>query len=429
MRDQGHTEVLVIGGGIIGLTIAYYLNRAGRKVCLIEKETVGSDAASSYGNCGLLYFSDLPPLCQPGAVADALVRMTRRTSPLYIKPELNLPKLMWLLKFAAKCNYAHFRHAVAARHALFTRSRELYVDLFKMENIACQWEQQGVLLVFKQRALLNQYQKINAVLRPYGAAATRLSRAQLLQKEPALADDVCGAWYHPADSHIQPETLLNELKTVLIARGVTIIESCTLRRLDVSSGTITAAITTRGKLTADQYVLAAGVWSSSIARQLGVRLPVQPGKGYSITMARPRSALRFPCYFWERAVVATPWQDGCRLGGTMEFSGLNRDLDTVRIDNLKSAATAYLREPLMQPVLERWVGLRPMCSDDLPIIGALPRNPNLYLATGHGMIGMTAATGTAELVAHLITGEKTAIDPAPYSPERFLSGGIPCTIA
>jgi choline dehydrogenase-like flavoprotein len=122
MTDKRHTEVLVMGGGIIGLATAYYLNRAGRKVHLIEKETVGGDAAASYGNCGLLFFSDLPPLCQPGAVADALVRMTRRTSPLYIKPELDLPKLMWLLKFAANCNPAHFKRAVVARHDLFSRS-------------------------------------------------------------------------------------------------------------------------------------------------------------------------------------------------------------------------------------------------------------------------------------------------------------------
>jgi D-amino-acid dehydrogenase len=419
MTDKRHTEVLVMGGGIIGLATAYYLNRAGRKVHLIEKETVGGDAAASYGNCGLLFFSDLPPLCQPGAVADALVRMTRRTSPLYIKPELDLPKLMWLLKFAANCNPAHFKRAVVARHDLFSRSRQLYEALFENETIACQWEPQGVLLVFKERALLRQYQRLNAVLRPYGVAATRLSKTEVLQKEPALADDVCGAWYHSVDSHLRPETLVRELKAVLMAREVTITENCALRRLDVSGDAITAAITTRGTFTADRYVLATGAWSAPIARQLGVRLPVQPGKGYSLTMERPRSPLRFPCYFWERSVVATPWQDGLRLGGTMEFSGFNRDFDAVRIDNLKSAAAAYLREPPGQPVLEQWAGVRPMCSDDLPIIGVSPRNPNLYLATGHGMIGMTAATATAELVTHLITGKNPAFDPVPFSPLRF----------
>ncbi len=419
MTHTRHTEVLVIGGGIIGLACAYFLHRAGRKVCLIEKEKVGGDGAASYGNCGLLFFSDLPPLCQPGAVADALVRMIRRTSPLYIKPQPDLPKLVWLLRFAAKSTRSHFRHALAARHALFARSSELYDQLFAREKIECQWEQKGVLLVFKQSQPLEQYDRINAALRPFGMAATRLTRAELLEKEPALGRDVCGGWYHPLDSHLRPELLLRELRALLIHRGVTILEDCPLTRLKVSAGAVSEVATSKGRWKADHYVLAAGAWSTSIASRLGLRLPVQPGKGYSLTMARPEAALKIPCYFWERSVVATPWQDGLRLGGTMEFSGYNRQLDRVRLDNLTSAAQAYLQDTPKQPVAEAWTGLRPMSYDDLPIIGPAPGHDNLFIATGHGMIGLTAATGTAELVTHMITGHKPVVNPAPFSLLRF----------
>jgi D-amino-acid dehydrogenase len=419
MLNRRHSEVVVIGGGIIGLACAYYLNRVGREVCLIEKTTVGGGDGACYGNCGLLFFSDLPPLCQPGAVADALIRMTRRSSPLYIKPQPDLPKLMWLLKFAVKCNHRHFRHALVARHALFSRSRELYAALFTKEPIDCLWEQQGVLLVFKDRARLEQYRKINAALQPYGVAAARLSRSQLLEKEPALAKDVCGAWHHQVDGHLRPEALLSELRDLLIDRGVTIVEHNPVIRLAASGDAISEAVTPKGRFGADHFVLATGAWSPAIARQVGVRVPVQPGKGYSLTMARPKTALRTPCYFWERSVVATPWRDGCRLGGTMEFSGLNTELDRRRIDNLTSAATAYLREPMDRSAMTQWVGVRPMSYDDLPIIGAAPKNANLFIATGHGMIGLTAATATAELVTDLIAGKKPAIDPRPYRPTRF----------
>ncbi|MGD8836451.1 MAG: FAD-dependent oxidoreductase [Desulfobacteraceae bacterium] len=419
MLNRRHSEVVVIGGGIIGLACAYYLNRAGREVCLIDKATVGGEDGACYGNCGLLFFSDLPPLCQPGAVADALIRMTRRSSPLYINPQPDLPRLMWLLKFAAKCNHRHFRHALAARHALFSRSRELYTTLFAKEPIDCQWGQQGVLLVFKDRARLEQYRKINAALQPFGVAASRLSRSQLLEKEPALTEDVCGAWYHPIDGHLRPEALLSELRDLLIDRGATIVEQSPVTRLVASGGAISEAVTSKGRFCADHFVLAAGAWSPAIARQVGLRVPVQPGKGYSLTMARPKTALRTPCYFWERSVVATPWRDGFRLGGTMEFSGLNTEPDRRRSDNLASAAAAYLREPTGRPVMAQWVGVRPMCYDDLPIIGAAPKNANLFIATGHGMIGLTAATATAELVTAMIAGKTTAIDPRPYRPTRF----------
>jgi D-amino-acid dehydrogenase len=419
MLNRRHSQVVVIGGGIIGLACAYYLNRAGRKVCLIEKATVGGDEGASFGNCGLLFFSDLPPLCQPGAVADAMIRMTRRSSPLYIKPQPDPPKLMWLLKFAAKCNHRHFSHALAARHALFSRSRQLYTALFARESIDCQWEQKGVLLVFKDPVRLERYRKINTALQPFGVAAARLSKSRLLEKEPALSEDVCGAWYHPMDGHLRPEALLSELRALLIGQGVTIVEHSPVTRLVASGGTISEAVTPKARFGADHFVLAAGTWSPAIARQVGLRLPVQPGKGYSLTMSRPKTALHIPCYFWERSVVATPWHDGCRLGGTMEFSGLNTDLDRRRIDNLKSAAAAYLRDPMGRPTMTQWVGVRPMCYDDLPIIGAGPKNANLFIATGHGMIGLTAATATAELVTDLITGKQTAIDPRPYRPTRF----------
>lgn len=420
MLNRRHSEAVVIGGGIIGLACAYYLNRAGRQVCLIEKATVGGDdGGASYGNCGLLFFSDLPPLCQPGAVADAMIRMPRRSSPLYIKPQADPAKLMWLLKFAAKCNHRHYRHALPARHALFSRSRQLYTALFAKEPIECRWEQQGVLLVFKDPARLEQYQKINAVLQPFGVAADSLSGSQLLEKEPALSDNVCGAWHHPLDGHLRPEALLSELKALLIDRGVILVEHNPVTRLVASGGAISEAVTPKGRFGADYFVLAAGAWSPAIACQVGVRLPVLPGKGYSLTMAQPKTTLRTPCYFWERSVVATPWRDGFRLGGTMEFSGLNTELDRLRIDNLTSAAATYLQEPIGRTEMKQWVGVRPMCYDDLPIIGAAPKNANLIIATGHGMIGMTAATATAELVTDLITGQQPAIDPTPFRPTRF----------
>ena len=201
--------------------------------------------------------------------------------------------------------------------------------------------------------------------------------------------------------------------------GVVFTENCALTDFCASGGRIEAVETSSGRVAAREVVLAAGAWSQGVASRLGVKVPIQPGKGYSITMGRPALCPQTPCYLHERRVVATPWASGYRLGGTMEFSGFSTDLNRRRVDALKSAAGEYLRQPLGQPILEEWAGLRPMTYDDLPVIGRAPGVANLLLATGHGMLGITTAPATGKLVAELICGEPPHIDPSPFRVERF----------
>jgi D-amino-acid dehydrogenase len=174
-----------------------------------------------------------------------------------------------------------------------------------------------------------------------------------------------------------------------------------------------------GVYTADAYVLATGAWTPQLTRQLKLDLPVQPGKGYSLTMPRPETCPQMPCYFNERSVVATPWKSGFRLGGTMEFSGFNSEIFARRIQNLTAAAAQYLKTPLGNPVMEEWVGMRPMVYDDLPIIDRAPEHHNLVVATGHGMSGISMATSTGKLVAEMVTGRKPHIDLTAFSIRRF----------
>ena len=158
-----------------------------------------------------------------------------------------------------------------------------------------------------------------------------------------------------------------------------------------------------------------------MTRRLKLNVPVQPGKGYSLTMARPPMCPEIPCYFYEKSVVATPWKSGFRLGGTMEFSGFNSDIVARRIQNLTSAAGEYLKEPMGKTIIEQWVGMRPMVYDDLPIIDRAPNQHNLVLATGHGMSGISMATSTGKLVAEIITGSRPHIDPAALGSVDFTS--------
>jgi D-amino-acid dehydrogenase len=212
---------------------------------------------------------------------------------------------------------------------------------------------------------------------------------------------------------------LASLQQFLIKNGVELEENCAMTGFDASRTRINGIVTTKGRYSAGHYVLATGAWLPRLSRQLGVRIAIQPAKGYSITMQRPDTCPRIPCYFHDTRVVATPWHDGLRLGGTLEFSGFNTSANSARIASLKKAASAYLRTSAPQGMIEEWAGLRPMTYDDLPVIGRVPGRAELILAGGHGMMGMSMAAGTGRIVADLVAGRDTGIDISPFSPARF----------
>jgi len=416
---EKQSDVLVIGGGIIGLSCAYYLAKAGKNVRLLEQDAIGADTAASYGNCGLVFISHLVPLCAPGTIRHEMMRRLQGGSPLYIKLAPNVKRFKWFLNFARKCNTKHMAYAIKARSNILQNSIELLVKLFAEEHIECDWEEKGVLMVFKSRSEMLKYGKTNDLMKPYGLDAVSLVGDELFDLEPALGKEVYGAWFHKKDSHLRPDKLLSAWQQVLLKMGVAIEENCRLEKLVAESRQIRHAETTGGIYSADEYVLATGAWTPQLTDRLKLSLPVEPGKGYSLTMARPAVCPAIPCYFSEPSVVATPWKSGFRLGGTMEFSGFNSDILARRVQNLISGANEYLKAPVGEPVMEEWVGMRPMVYDDLPIIDRAPNHPNLVVATGHGMQGISMATSTGKLVMEIITGRRPHIDPAAFGIRRF----------
>jgi D-amino-acid dehydrogenase len=417
---EKHSDVLVIGGGIIGLACAYYLAKAGKNVRLLEQDAIGADTAASYGNCGLVFISHLVPLCAPGTIRHEMMRRLQGGSPLYIKLAPDVKRFKWFLNFARKCNTKHMAYAIKARGNILQNSIALLVKLFKEEHIECDWEEKGVLMVFKSRSEMQKYGKTNNLMKPYGLDAVSLVGDELFDLEPALRKEVYGAWFHKKDSHLRPDKLLSAWQQVLLKMGVAIEENCRLEELVAESRQIRHAETTGGIYTADEYVLATGAWTPQLTDRLKLSLPVEPGKGYSLTMTRPAVCPAIPCYFSEPSVVATPWKGGFRLGGTMEFSGFNSDILARRVQNLITGANEYLKAPVGEPVMEEWVGMRPMVYDDLPIIDRAPNHPNLVVATGHGMQGISMATGTGKLVMEIITGRRPHIDPTAFGIQRFL---------
>lgn len=411
-------HIAVLGGGVIGAACAYYLSRRGMAVTILDSDRFGS--GSSHGNCGYICPSHVLPLAAPGAMWMGMKALVARNSPLKVRPRLDPALWNWFWRFSRCCNPRQMLQSGRAIQALLTSSRQLYDELLAEEQIACEWEAKGLLFVFQTKQAFEHYAETDELLgREFGYRARRLAGRELIQFEPALKEDLAGGWLNERDAHLRPDLLMAELKRVLRSRGVTIREHCAAGDFICENGRARAVQTPAGELAADAFVLAAGALSPKWSRQLGCRLPIQPGKGYSITMPRPTRCPAVPMIFEEHRVAVTPFASGYRLGSTMEFTGYDSTIRRERIELLKSAARLYLHEPLTEPVQEEWFGWRPMTPDSVPIIGASSALSNVWIASGHSMLGLSMATGTGKLVAELITGEQPHLEPGLYSPHRF----------
>lgn len=417
MKNKQHSEILILGGGVIGIACAYYLLKAGRQVRIIEQNEIGS--GSSHGNCGWACFSDIKPLCEPGLILDTLKQMIQGTSRLSIKPRLDPGLLYWLYQFSTHCNDKYIQQVMPNRFAILDESKQLFNALLKDENVDCDWSSEGILLLCKDEQHMSEYQASSTTLKEWGMPIVPLVGADLIRKEPAIREDVYGGWFQGGDGFLRPDKLVAAWKDVILKQGAIIEENCTVESINTHGGMVTDVQTSRGLFSADKFVVAMGAWSPKFAKQLSLKIPVQPGKGYSITTSVPSSSPKIACYFSEKSVIATPWRSGFRVGGLMSFSGYDNEPEKKKFQKLKDASKEYLKEPFGEHLEEEWTGLRPMSCDDMPIIGWSPVHQNVMLATGHSMLGIAMSPATGKLVTDLITGEEPTLNPEAFTVRRF----------
>jgi D-amino-acid dehydrogenase len=410
-------DVLILGGGVIGLSCAHYLLQAGRSVRVLDRGRLGG--ATSYGNCGTITPSHAPPLAAPGMIARALRWMLQPDAPIYVKPRLDASLLHWLGRFALRCNDRDWQVSARAKSALLELSRREIESLVREQRLDCEFSASGLRYVYRHPENFAQAQEELPKLQALGIVTRCLDGGALAAAEPALLPGMAGAIEFPGDAQLRPDAYTRELARRVREQGGVIEEDVEVDGFECDGGRLTAVRTSRGMRRARDVVAAFGPWSTPMLRQLGLRLPIQPGKGYSITYSRPALAPTMPLVIRERSVCITAWDSGFRLGSTMEFSGYDASLNRTRLDALERAAREYLREPTGGGKREEWYGWRPMTWDDLPLLGRSPRHGNLWLATGHGMMGMSMSAGTGLLLAQLVDGGETAIDVAPYRPDRF----------
>ncbi len=411
------SEILILGAGVIGLSCAYFLARDGHEVTLLDQGAPG--CGSSHGNCGTITPSHAPPLAKPGMVRQALRWMLSSDAPFYVRPRIDPELWRWLGSFAQRCNWDDFERGLHDKARILKASRQLMAQLIAQEQIECEFEARGHLTVFRDPAALAGFEWWPKALREVDIEVNALDGNQLRAREPALRPEVIGGYDTPGDAQLRPDLYVAGLARVLTAKKVRILGNTRAIGFRRDGERIAAVQTEQGEFAGKHVILALGAWSPLLGRQLGLRLPIQPGKGYSVTTSAPALPPRVPIVCRERSVAITPWRDSYRVGSTMEFSGYDDSLNRRRIEAMVASASAYLIEPMGSTRTEEWFGWRPMSVDDLPIIGAAPGLKDFWIATGHGMLGMSMSASTGELIADLVHGRKPQIDPAPYAASRF----------
>ncbi len=411
-------RVVVVGGGVVGACCAYYLAKSGHAVTVIDRGAFG--AGCSHANCGYVCPSHVLPFAAPGAIWSTLKTLFKRNSPLKVRPGVALANLRWFLGFARKCNARDMMAAGRAIQALLNSSRTLFDELRRDERIECEWESKGLLFVFQTPKHFDHYAHTDELLRrEFAMPAKRFDSAALAVLEPALKPGQAGGYLYESDAHLRPDRLMSELKRVLLALGVELREHCAASGFAITNGAATAVHTSKGDLSADHVVVATGAWTPQLNAALGCRVPIQPGKGYSVTMPRPALCPTYPLIFEEHRVAVTPFASGYRIGSTMEFAGYDERLNRKRLSLLTDAAKVYLRDPLAGPVQEEWWGWRPMTFDSVPVIDRAPAARNVLVAAGHNMLGLSMGPATGKLVAELLGERAPHVDAGPYSLKRF----------
>ncbi|MEZ6093984.1 MAG: FAD-dependent oxidoreductase [Pirellulaceae bacterium] len=409
--------VVVIGGGIVGACCAWYLRQSGHEVTVIDAQKFGG--ACSHANCGYISPSHVLPLTVPGTIWKSLKSMASSNSPFYIRPRLSPGMWSWFLKFASRCNEKSMWEAAGSLHSLLQSSRALYEQLIVGEGLQCEWTTDGILFVYQSEHEFHEFEKTNGEINQrFGVAAKPYDHKSLVAMEPALKDNLGGAWHYECDAHVRPDLLMSELKRRLIQTGVTVLENASFQSFRTENGSAKAIQTSSGEIAGNRFVIATGAVTPLLNRELGVKVPIQPGKGYSITMPRPSICPRYPMIFEEHRVAITPMKTKYRIGSTMEFAGYDRSINQKRLKLLRNSAAIYLREPYSEPVEEEWYGWRPMTWDSKPIIDQLPDFKNVWMATGHNMLGISLGAVTGKLIAEMLNGEQPHLDLSPFRINR-----------
>lgn len=414
-------KVVIIGGGVIGLCSAFYLQKSGHQVTVIDKTDISDNC--SYGNAGYVCPSHFIPLATPGIVVQGLKWMWNSRSPFYVQPRLDLGLMDWGLKFMRSATAEHVEKAGVPLRDVAILSKKMYEEMSQLPQFNFALEQKGLLEIFQTDQGADHAHHTVEKAHQLGLTDTELLNFEQLQAlEPQTKIIAKGAIHFKCDAHLYPNKLMKQLLAHLQEVGVQLITNTEVTGFEQSAGKITKVLAGSNAYEADAVVMATGSWSRELAAKLKVKIPLMPGRGYSVTLEDSPYQINHPAVLLEGRAALTP-MDGnkIRFGGTMEITSTKTPPRLERVEGLLAAVKRFYPEfDVAMPSMDKiWWGYRPCSADGLPYLGKTRQWKNLVMATGHSMLGLSLGAGTGKLVDELINEQSLSMDIAPFDPNRF----------
>lgn len=412
-------NVVIVGGGVIGLSTAYYLRRAGHEVTVIEKNDFTDGC--SYGNMGYISPSHFIPLATPGIIAQGLRWMLSASSPFYIQPRLNLDLIRWGLAFWRKASAKNVESNAPHLNNLLQLTRELMKDMKRELPQPFDMTEKGCWMLWKNEKTGEHEKHLSEQANRFGLKTIICTPQQVQEYETEVETNVAGGVLYLDDCHVNPGKFMQSLYSQLQKIGVKFWLNTTVTGFETANGKINTVITDRADIPCGELVIANGSWLGEISKLLGIKVLMQPGKGYSMEYNGLAKNLQYPSILVDDRTATTPIDQWLRIGGTMELSGYSDNILPKRVQSIHEAFKKYypamnLPQPDMNKV---WYGYRPVSPDGMPYIGRHRVFSNLIYAGGHAMLGVSAAAGTGLLVKEIISGEQPSIALQAFDPARF----------
>jgi len=413
-------KTTIVGGGIIGLGTAYYLTEAGIDVEIIDRTDLSEGC--SFGNAGMIVPSHFIPLASPGVIAKGLKWMFKAKSPFYIKPRLSPELLQWVWKFYQSCSKEKVDRAIPLMKDFQLMSKKLYQELAKNPELDFLYKEDGILMLYNSKKAEKEEIEIAELANELGIEARILSNEATNELESGTRVDALGGVYYPGDAHVYPNRLMTGLIKYLKSRGVIFRDKTEVVGFEYQNNKIEYVNTSKGeKVLVENLIIAAGSWTAKILKFLGIKMLLQDGKGYSVTLKDVKENLTIPGILAEAKVAMTPMGNDLRIGGTLEISNLSPKINLSRMKGILEAVPKYYPnlKPEMPSIEAIWHGFRPFSPDGLPYLGRSKKYKNLVIATGHAMMGLSLGPATGKLVAEILQDRSTSLDLTLLNPNRF----------
>ena len=403
-------NIHIIGGGVIGLSAAYFLNKEGVDVTIIDKTDLSD--GTSHGNAGMIVPSHFVPLASPGVIAQGIKWMFNSKSPFYIKPRMDLELAQWIWLFYRSCSKKNVNRAVPVLFDFNVQSKRLYESFSKMREFSFCFEEKGLLMLYKTAHQEKDELEMAHLAQSMGLKAEIKTPDQLQKLEPDIKLNVRGGLFFPQDAHLYPNMFMNQLVSFLKSNGVVFKTGKGVVDFKTSKGKISHLKLHDGEqLEVENVLFGSGSWTSQLFQKLGMKLLLQDGKGYSITLKDPKLKPGIPTILSEAKVAVTPMGNDLRIGGTLEISNFSKKINQRRLEGIiESVPQFYPDMKIQMPQKEDiWYGYRPCTPDGMPYIDRSEKYANLYVATGHGMMGMSLGPATGKMVSDIFLDKKTTI--------------------